>query len=486
MIYSVFHFSDLHRDLADELDSRVLLESVCRDADRFIDGNPPIPTPSAAIVSGDLVYGVKRDHADPDRELRRQYEQAEEFLVGLAEHFFDGNRQRVVLLPGNHDVSFPHVMSCLTPVAIPPDARARTELISQLWRPNPQLRWAWSDLVLYQIHDPARYEQRLALFAEMYARFYQNVRQFSLTPEEQFDVFDFPDIRFTCLTLNSCYQNDPLRRIGTIHPRCIAAISQQARQPAFAGRLLAAAWHHNLAGGPMQDDYMDAGLVQVLIDAGISFGFHGHQHRSQFVDEKFRLDERRRHMTVLSAGTLCAGPAALPPGEHRSYNVLEVDSDRLVGRLHQRLMSNLDFAQPIWTPGHFAVSQRSFIEFAIAAPLAQRPANLDPSLVLERAEERLRAGALGEAITLLQSLGNEPLARPLLVEALDRLGDDRRTIELLGQPATPAEAVLIGAALNRAGTREQITLFIGCEFVRSTADASVREVVDRLRRKAAQ
>jgi hypothetical protein len=149
-------------------------------------------------------------------------------------------------------------------------------------------------------------------------------------------------------------------------------------------------------------------------------------------------------------------------------------------------MSNLDFAQPIWTPGHFTVSQRSFIEFAISPPLAQRPANLDPLLVLGRAEERLRAGAPGDAITLLQPLGNEPRARPLLVEALTRLNDDRRTIELLQQPSSPAEAVLTGTALHAVGTREQMAQFFDSEFVRSTADASVREVVDRLRRKAAQ
>jgi len=42
------------------------------------------------------------------------------------------------------------------------------------------------------------------------------------------------------------------------------------RRPAFAGRLLTAAWHHNLVGGPMQDDYLEVGLIQVLIDAGVS------------------------------------------------------------------------------------------------------------------------------------------------------------------------------------------------------------------------
>jgi hypothetical protein len=41
-------------------------------------------------------------------------------------------------------------------------------------------------------------------------------------------------------------------------------------RPAFAGRLLAAAWHHNLVGGLKQDDYLEVGLIQVLIDMGVS------------------------------------------------------------------------------------------------------------------------------------------------------------------------------------------------------------------------
>jgi hypothetical protein len=54
----------------------------------------------------------------------------------------------------------------------------------------------------------------------------------------------------------------------------------------------------------MQFDYMDPGILQNLIDSGFSLGFHGHQHRPQFLDTRFHYGADRR-ITVISAGTLC-------------------------------------------------------------------------------------------------------------------------------------------------------------------------------------
>jgi hypothetical protein len=55
------------------------------------------------VVSGDLIYGVSPSHPDPEAELERQYGQAVGFLISSADTFFNGNRDRVVLIPGNHE-----------------------------------------------------------------------------------------------------------------------------------------------------------------------------------------------------------------------------------------------------------------------------------------------------------------------------------------------------------------------------------------------
>src|ERR1700704_2285578 len=94
----------------------------------------------------------------------------------------------------------------------------------------------------------------------------------------------------------------------------------------------------------MQFDYMDPGILQNLIDNGFSLGFHGHQHRPQFLDTRFRYGTNRK-ITVISAGTLCGGPS-FPHG--RAYNVVELDTDTRTGRLFVREMQNHNLSLPIW------------------------------------------------------------------------------------------------------------------------------------------
>ena len=112
MRFSVLHVSDLHRDLRDEIDNKWLLDSLENDFNQFEKQIPKITRPSVSGCSGDLVYGVEPGSADAFTELKRRSAQAEEFLVGLADRFFDGKREEDdVILPGNHNVSFEDVMA---------------------------------------------------------------------------------------------------------------------------------------------------------------------------------------------------------------------------------------------------------------------------------------------------------------------------------------------------------------------------------------
>lgn len=476
MKFSVLHISDLHRDLSDEIANEWLLDSLARDFDQFDEQTPKIMRPTLCIVSGDLVHGTK----DTDEELKRQYAQAEEFLVGLADRFFDGDRERVVILPGNHDVCLNDVMASVQRIEIPIEPEKKTRLVDELFTPKSKLRWSWREMCFFRITNSAMYRDRFRYFATTYNSFYQGKRTYQLAPEQQFDVFDFTLLGFCVVALNSCFNNDPLRRAGAFHPNTLTEACRALRQSNRVGWLAAVAWHHNLVGGPAQDDYLDAEFLQLLIDAGASLGFHGHQHLPECFDERYRLGNNPRKMTIVSASTLCAEPNNLRPGVPRSYNVVELDTGDWVGRVHQRQMVNMLMNLPVWGPGHFINTNSSFFDFKICKPVLTRPPQLDVQLALERADMLLGTHLWREAIEVLEAIKDVPLARPLLVKALEELNDERLTITTMWPPTNNLEAVTLGGAVLNSGTREEAEAFVHLGLVSDNIDASVRDITRRI------
>ena len=435
---------------------------------------------NAAVVSGDLIYGVKPGVGDNAKEQHRQYAQAEEFLVGLADRFFDGKRERVVILPGNHDVSYEDVMESTVRIDIPTGLDTKAQLTADLFGPNSRLRWSWRELCFYKIVDDERYRKRLQYFATTYDSFYQHNRAFPLLPEQQYGVFDFPDLGFCVAALNSCFNNDPLRRAGAFHPTALTEACRMLRETQRSGWLMAAAWHHNLAGGPALDDYLDPQFLQLLIDAGVSLGFHGHQHLPECFDERYRIGPSPRKITIISASTLCAEPRNLKPGVPRSYNIVELDTDVWSGRVHQRQMVNMLFSLPVWGPGHFIGSNNSYFDFDLCKPLATRPPHLDLQITLDRADKHLGTHQWSQALDILDAVKELPPARPFLVRALAELGDSRRTITMLWPPRTITEAVTVGGAILESGTRKEAEAFVRLPLVSNGGDASVQDISRRI------
>src|SRR5258708_3407294 len=175
MRFTILHISDLHRDPEDAINNKWLLDSLEKDFAQFERQEPKIQKPTLCIVSGDLIYGAQPG-AGADREELQQYEQALEFLISLVDKFFEGKRERIVLLPGNHDVSYQTVVASAQEIPNPTDAKRKAELVAEYFRPNTRLRWSWRDLCFYRIVDPRRYESRFQNFAATYERFYKKNR----------------------------------------------------------------------------------------------------------------------------------------------------------------------------------------------------------------------------------------------------------------------------------------------------------------------
>ena len=476
MTLSILHISDLHRDPANPISNNVLLDSLERDRDRYTSKEEtPIAAPNFIIVSGDIVQGVKHGTPDADAKLQQQYDEALVFLNDLVDRFVAGDKRRVIIVPGNHDVSDDKFRQSIATINMA--AGTNKVLVAELFKPDSSRRWSWEELALYEIVDTALYNQRLAAFSDFYTTFYEGQRSYSADPAQQIDIFDFPDLRMTVVGFCSCHNNDLLNRQGAIHPDCIAEAGKRLRQISFAqDPLRIAVWHHNTEGPPIESDYMDPDIVQNLIDGGFSLGFHGHQHKPQFIDTRFRHGPERR-ITVISAGTLCGG-AAYRFG--RAYNVVEINIQDRTGRLHLREMQNDNLQMPIWGARSMPPNHEGYLDFTFDPPPEPFVRPDRNTLLLTKAQGMYDDREYRQASELLSPLvGAEPLARRLLLQCLIRLDDGPGVIAAFDPPDSPAEAIALMDALWGAGERGRLAGVLAIDVIATSADPSVIEIREK-------
>jgi hypothetical protein len=480
MNVSILHVSDLHRDCRNPIRNEPLLDSLESDRHRCVAAHDTqsIRAPDIIIVSGDVIQGIKTNSARPDDELQEQYNEALSFLNGLSDRFVNGDKERVIIVPGNHDVSAYHFFRSLSAVDLA--AGTKRELVSQLFSADSPLRWSWSDFELFEITDREMYDRRLEAFSSLYATFYEGAREYPLDPTEHFEVFDYPQFNLTFIGFSSCFNNDIFNKQGAIHPNCIAKAGLALRDGRYGDRIRVAVWHHNTEGVPIQSDYMDADILQNLIDRGFSLGFHGHQHQPQFLDCRFRYGGNRR-ITVISAGTLCGG-AAFRFG--RAYNIIELDTVQLSGRLHVREMQNDNLNLPIWGPRSLPPNTQSYLSFKYdppPEPLVRVDRNT--SAMLE-AESLHGEGRYAEAATILEGLAaNDKLARRLLLECHVAAGNHNEIIKTFDSPESASEIISLMDALWSEGPRDRLRELLVEDVVTNSTDPSVVEMREKYEKR---
>jgi len=96
---TIAHISDLHRSSDTPISNVALLNSLIHDVDTYT--TQGIEKPDVLIVSGDIIQGDAATTL-----LKEQYDEALGFLNNLANSLFDGDNSRIILVPGNHDISW--------------------------------------------------------------------------------------------------------------------------------------------------------------------------------------------------------------------------------------------------------------------------------------------------------------------------------------------------------------------------------------------
>ena len=475
MKLSILHISDLHRDPANPLGNSILLDSLERDRDRYtMSERTSIRPPDLIIVSGDIIQGVKHDTCDAEANLGKQYDEAIDFLNVLTDRFVGGDKRFIVIVPGNHDVSDHHFRRSLKCIDVEPGVR--TNFVEQLFSPNSSLRWSWKELSLYKVSDSDMYKRRFDAFATFYDRFYEGQRSYSTNPEEQINMFDFPEWDVSVAGFSSCHNNDLFNRQGGIHPDCIAEAGNHFRSHLYQNRLRIAVWHHSIEGPPMQIDYMDPDIVQNFIDSGFSLGFHGHQHRPEFLNSRFRHGVDRG-ITVISAGTLCGNAAY---GFRRAYNLVEIDTETKSGRLFVREMLNDSLQMPVWGPRLLQSEDEHFLEFRFDAPpesFIDFKKNME---TLREAQQLYEACRYKEASQLFSQLAPaDELARLFFLDCLVELDDMPGIVENFDPPASSKEAIALMDALWREHKEARLREVLNLPLAKESTDSSVIEIREK-------
>lgn len=471
---SIAHISDLHRSQDNPVTNKALWASLMNDMDSYTEAG--IRKPDILVVSGDIVQGAKSDE-----DFKAQYEEALEFLVHLAQHFFEGNRSKIILVPGNHDVNWSFSKASMELVSedrfVDENRLIKSEFQGYV-RPSARnnYRWSWAERSFYKIENSSTYNQRFAHFSEMYCEFYEGQRTYSQEPDEQFDIFDYPEYGLTFVGLNSCFCNDHLNRSGSINPDGLANVGLQLRKYKKDGRFIFSVWHHNTRGGPHETEYIEPSFLRSLISYGVKVGFHGHQHKQEILREESNILDHDR-MILISAGSLCAGPKELPAGYNQQYNILEMERKNNIEiefKLHSRTKTpESSYDNPVWCEGNFN-SRYSNFPFKIEHKVS-------PEKSLMRAERLIGERKYEEAKILLEAEDfSDHFVRMFLLECYEKLENNSAILNSFIKPVDINEAIVLMNASINEGKNEFISKILDIELIRSSDDPAIKHLRSQL------
>ncbi|WP_420617285.1 metallophosphoesterase [Candidatus Palauibacter sp.] len=453
-MFSILHISDLHRSQEDPVTNASLLSALLTDCGRYRTETPPIPSPGAIIVSGDLVRGAAIGTHNYTDVIQRQYDDAYAFLSQLADRCVAGDRRRVVIVPGNHDVCWNTAHSAMCRVE---GQQQLSQLPGLLEDPANGYRWSWHDRHLYKVTCEDRYRERLDAYWTFVERFYRDVNlRLPLDRDRGFNLFELDEGRIIVAALESVHGNDCYADHGGFTLDAIANAGLLIRDMR-RHQLSIGVWHHSVHGPPHRSDYMNIDTVYEMIGNGFRLGFHGHQHYSQAVPHHIHLPDRHA-MALVGAGSLCAGVRELPRGMNRQYNVVVVADDYSSAAIHVREMTmGNQFTRTHRAP--FSVDGSVTLQWdppvdAVGQPL-DRESSRERDVIL-KAEDAMRDGDPMRAVDLLEgvhrALGSH--ADRLFVEAARTAERWDLLVTRLRQPDNAEQLVLLVEALAESSRPE--------------------------------
>jgi len=302
---SVLHLSDLHFGTLEQATlwcgqlAEDLRELDCARLD-------------AVILSGDI-----SNRAAPD-----EYDAAKALLAGLMAEL-DLPADRIILVPGNHDLSWP----------LAQDAYRLERREGHSGTLTDGLYIDRGEIV--EVRSEEAYRRRF----EPFSAFYGAVKgqPYPLEYAQQAILQHFPEQKLLFLGLNSAWQLDHHFKLrAAIHGGALSdALFRIRTTPEYAGCLKIAVWHHPISGDG-DDRLRDTGFLEQLAKAGFRLALHGHVHQAR--NELFRYDMSAgdRRLDLVCAGTFGAPASQWVPGYPLGYNLLRFGRGKVIVETRRR------------------------------------------------------------------------------------------------------------------------------------------------------
>ena len=316
--YSILHISDLHKPENCNFDS--LFYSLQTDCEVYT--NEGISKPEIILISGDIANGTKDEGPNAEAIIRNQYADAKQFLEKLTQYFLDGDKSRMIIVPGNHDFCY---KASKKSMELSPEEMAEEDL--KLFKAaDPTVRWNWEDKRFYHITNDTLYKNRFELFKEFYNDFYVGIRELPDDIDRSSYIIELNQYQTAFVCFNSCHRLDHLNPIGCICPDAITQVHGKLASLKNMGYLLVGVWHHHVSGLPVENNYMDYRILNAMMQEDIKVGMFGHQHVSTAIQE-YRDITSQQSILLISSGSLYGNRHQLVTGVPRQYNVIGVSLD---------------------------------------------------------------------------------------------------------------------------------------------------------------
>jgi hypothetical protein len=448
--------SDLHRKPSAFPNNRAFVSSLVSSVLRSAREDIPVPNPNLLVICGDIVQGSKeQDFNKAVKEIEHQYIEASDILNQLCSRLFNNDKEKVIIVPGNHDISFAHSSQSMERID-KPDVNLK-ELVK---RPESEIRWSWDDLSFYHIKDAAMYEQRFKLFSDFFNRFYEDKRKWSLNADEQFSVFKYNKYKTLVIGFNSCFRNDHLNSMGIINPTCLLSCDDIVIDKEYDNWLKIAVWHHDVHGDPRRIDFLDDTTIQYLIDKGFKIGLHGHLHKDEIFEVRFSAD-RTIKMNVLGCGS--ASSYDVPIGYSNEYSIASISVP--INQIRYFVRKAIEqYPLPIWMRGNVKQNNnKSYIDIKIEEPKEsggsrnRLPAPNDVLRKLYTIEQLMGNMEYEQALKLLLILDQKNIiVNRYTIECLAQLQHDKELVEIIKDPKSIIEFTYLTDALWRLQRFEEI------------------------------